>query len=121
MAVSTLGISTAGVSLSGISAAGISQPVDPLTPSFEEQPESQTAAVGSTPVFSSSARVDRGSISYQWQQNSGGGFSNIVGATLRILTFLPVVIGQNGLQLRVTATANGKIVFSKTVILTVTL
>jgi hypothetical protein len=94
---------------------------DPLTPFFTQQPSSQSVAVGATPTFTADALVDQGTVTYQWQLNSGGGFADIVGATLKTLTLLPVVIGQNGNQFRVVVTANARPIFSIAATLTVTL
>ncbi len=94
---------------------------DPMTPFFTQQPSSQSVAVGATPTFTADALVDQGTVTYQWQLNAGGGFADIVGATLKTLTLLPVVIGQNGNQFRVVATANARPIFSIAATLTVTL
>ncbi len=94
---------------------------DPLTPFFTQQPSSQSVAVGATPTFTADALVDQGTVTYQWQLNTGGGFADIVGATLKTLTLLPVAIGQNGNQFRVVVTANARPIFSITATLTVTL
>jgi hypothetical protein len=94
---------------------------DPLTPFFTQQPSSQSVTVGATPTFTADALVDQGTVTYQWQLNTGGGFADIVGATLKTLTLLPVVIGQNGNQFRVVATANARPIFSIAATLTVTL
>jgi hypothetical protein len=94
---------------------------DPLTPFFTQQPSSQSVAVGATPTFTADALVDQGTVTYQWQLNTGGGFADIVGATLKTLTLLPVVIGQNGNQFRVVVTANARPIFSIAATLTVTL
>jgi hypothetical protein len=94
---------------------------DPLTPFFTQQPSSQSVAVGATPTFTADALVDQGTVTYQWQLNTGGGFADIIGATLKTLTLLPVVIGQNGNQFRVVVTANARPIFSAAATLTVTL
>lgn len=54
---------------------------DGLGPTIDTQPANATAWEGQTASFSVSATASAGSLSYQWQRDDGGGFSDIGGAT----------------------------------------
>ncbi|HMT74197.1 MAG TPA: zinc-dependent metalloprotease family protein [Chitinophagaceae bacterium] len=62
-------------------------------PSIATQPANQSACVGSTATFSVVATG-----TYQWQVNTGSGFTNISGATSASYTTAAVTTGMNGYQ-----------------------
>jgi hypothetical protein len=53
----------------------------PTGPTINTQPQNQVAKTGSTASFSVSATASAGTLSYQWQLNTGSGWSNVSGAT----------------------------------------
>ena len=62
------------------------------------QPQNVSACVGSSKTISVS--VFSGAPAYQWQVNSGAGFSNISGATSNVLTLSNITSGMNNYQYR---------------------
>lgn len=80
-------------------------------PNITLHPSAKTVSVGSTATFSAAATSpDGGSISYQWQVNSGSGWSNITNATGSSYTTGAAVISDNGKQFRcaLTNTTDGQ-------------
>jgi len=68
-------------------------------PSIILQPSNTTVCAGTTASFSV---VAAGSgLTYQWQQNTGSGFTNITGATNSTINLVGVTAAMNGYQYRV--------------------
>ena len=64
------------------------------------QPASQTVCVGATPV-NFTVTATGSSLTYQWQVNTGAGFTNIPGATAATYNAGPATAAMNGYQYRV--------------------
>lgn len=86
-----------------------------LTPQITSQPSDQSVSIGATPTFSVSASVEIGSLTYQWQLNG----SDLISETSSSLTLPPVAPSDNGSTARVKVSANGRDVFSRSALLTV--
>lgn len=52
-----------------------------LTPTINTQPVDANVAIGTTASFSVAATSSGGSLTYQWQDNSGGSFANVSGGS----------------------------------------
>jgi hypothetical protein len=65
------------------------------TPSVTTQPTDQAATAGGTATFTAAAD-GRPSPSVQWEVNTGGGFTNVPGATSTTLTLADVTAAMNG-------------------------
>ncbi|HRD58718.1 MAG TPA: M43 family zinc metalloprotease [Ferruginibacter sp.] len=63
-------------------------------------PQSATVCVGANPV-NFSVTATGSSLTYQWQVNTGSGFTNITGATAATYNAGPATAAQNGYQYRV--------------------
>ena len=63
------------------------------TPAITTQPVNANACTGQTATFTV---VNTGTATYQWQVNTGSGFSNITGATSASLSLPAVTAGMNG-------------------------
>jgi Immunoglobulin I-set domain len=72
-------------------------------PTINSQPTGQTAKVGETATFSVSAS-GTGTLSYQWQRNTGSSWSNIVGATSSSYVTPTLSLTEDGYQYRVNVT-----------------
>ena len=82
----------------------------PAGPTITTQPANQTVVLtnGNTASFTVAATASGGSLTYQWQRDTGSGFSDITGATSATLNLSGVVIGDNGYDYRCNVTdANG--------------
>lgn len=91
--------------------------VNPGTgPSISGQPQPQTVCAGSNATFSVTSAA---AISYQWQVNTGSGFTNINGATLSSFTANAVTAAQNGHTYRVLVNGQCGQTTSGTALLTV--
>lgn len=92
-----------------------------LVPVITVQPTNQSVSEGGSAVFSVTATVDEGAISYQWQVNTGGGWSDIGGATSSSYNTGATSLSQDGYLYRVVVTADmsGVGVTSNSVTLTV--
>ena len=81
----------------------------PPSPSIQTQPASVTVAAAGTATFSVSATAV---VSYQWQMNTGGGFTNLSnggvtsGATTASLTITGATLGMSGYQYQVVLTGS---------------
>ena len=64
------------------------RPSTPSGPTINTQPSGLTVFDGASATFSVTATTSGGALSYQWQDNSGGSFANIGGATSASLTVL---------------------------------
>lgn len=91
-----------------------------LTPFITQEPQDQSAAAGSTPTFNVAAFVGSGTVTYQWQSNTGAGFVDMPAQTSASLTLPAVSLLNNGNLFRARVTANGRYVFSRGAVLTVT-
>lgn len=101
------------VSVAISSIAELACAADPLlsfAPFFTTSPANDTCqATVSSAVFTTVA-VSETTIAYQWQENNGGGWSNVSnggiysGATTAELTITPTTTGQTGYQYRCVAT-----------------
>lgn len=77
------------------------------TPAISAQPTDQTAKVGETATFSVSA-TGTGTLSYQWQRNTGSSWSDIGGATSSSYVTPTLSFTEDGYQYRVKVTdSNG--------------
>jgi hypothetical protein len=88
-------------------------------PLIKRQPASTSFIDGGTATFIVEAEVSSGSLSYQWQLDSGSGFSNIGGATSASYTTgaLTVAAG-NGYSYRCNVTdSNGTVTSSTATVL----
>jgi len=81
------------------------------------QPVSQTLCAGGSATFSVTATGT--ALNYQWQVNSGSGFSNIAGATNNTYTINPATAAMNGNQYQVIVTGTCGTVTSGIATLTV--
>lgn len=81
--------------------------LDPLTTflNITSQPVSQTKCNGDSVIFTTTATGT--GLSYQWQQNAGGGFTNITGATTATLVVNGLNASFNGRMYRCTITNLG--------------
>jgi hypothetical protein len=87
-------------------------------PVITAQPTTQVVCAGNNAVFSTTATGT--GLTYQWQLNTGSGFSNIAGATSASYTVTGVTLGQSGHQYQVIITGTcGSPVTSSTATLTV--
>ena len=90
------------------------------TPVVNTNPNSQTLCAGSTASFLTGATISYGTLSYQWEYNTGTGWANVPaavpysGVTGINLIINPVNAGMNGYQYRckVSATTGGCFVYS---------
>lgn len=84
--------------------------VDVFGPLINVQPQNQIAKTGSAATFSVSALSSLGAISFQWQLNTGSGWSNISGATSSSYTTPTLTNTYDQYQYRVNITdANGTV------------
>lgn len=90
----------------------------PSPPSFTLQPANQSADVGETATFISNASGFPAP-TYQWQRDTGGGFSDISGATSKNYTTPVLEAGDDGDEYRVIATNSEGSATSNVAILTV--
>ena len=81
-----------------------------------QQPVLQSVTYGSNAVFSVDAY---GATSFQWQVNTGTGWSNVSGATANILTVTAPTVAMSGRQYRVVVTGNCGTLTSNAATLTV--
>lgn len=95
-----LGLTPSRVLLVGMAPTGSSG----TAPSITSQPSNQSVYVGATAIFSVSATGT--GLSYQWQLNSGSGFSNIVGATASSYATSAVTLGMSGYLYRCVVTGD---------------
>lgn len=110
----------------GIISLGDLQVGERRTPTIPVQPSNDTVCNNTPAIFS--LTVTGVGLSYQWQQNNGGGFVNIVnggiysGATTPTLTINPATNGMNNYlyQCVIANTCGTAIVTSNAVMLTVT-
>jgi uncharacterized repeat protein (TIGR02543 family) len=82
----------------------------PVTPTISSHPANTSANYNSTATFSVTASVsDAGTLSYQWQVNTGSSWSDIAGATDSSYTTSTLAMSANNYQYRVniTNTKNG--------------
>lgn len=71
------------------------------------QPSNASAATGASVTFSVTAvTYDGGTLGYQWQRNTGTGFTNVAGATSASYTFNVSGLSQNGYQYRCIVSSN---------------
>ena len=87
-----------------------------LAPTIDTQPTDQTAFVGGSVTFTSSATASAGSLTWAWQDNSGGSFANIStgSASPAPLSVGPVTAAMNGRRYRIQWTdSNGTITSSE--------
>lgn len=85
-------------------------------PAISAHPQPQTVCAGNDATFSVTSAAG---ISYQWQVNTGSGFTNISGATLASYTANGVTAAQNGHQYRVLVNGQCGQTTSGTALLTV--
>lgn len=98
---------------------GSHTPPIPSIPVFTVQPSNTSVTSGSNATFVSKASgVPRPT--YQWQVDTGSGFSNISGATSRILTLTSVDLADDSNEYRVIATNTEGTDTSDIAVLTVT-
>jgi hypothetical protein len=77
-------------------------------PTINTQPTDQTALVGQPFTLTVSATTSGGALSYQWQDNSGGSFADIAGATSASLTLVATLQDMDRRHYRVNVTdSNG--------------
>lgn len=75
-------------------------------PTINTQPSNASVTAPATATFTVAATASAGSLSYQWQEDDGGGWANVSdggaysGATLATLTIDPTSIGMTGYQYR---------------------
>jgi hypothetical protein len=74
-------------------------------PVITAQPVNISICEGGNPTFSVTATTAVGSLTYQWQVNTGTGWNNIAGATSSSYSQTNIPVGQNGYQYRVIVTA----------------
>lgn len=95
----------------GFLAAFNSEPAAPSGPTINTHPSNQTVTEPATATFSVSATASEGSLSYQWQVNSGGGWGNVStgsGGTTSSYTTAATTSAMNGYQYRCAVSdANG--------------
>lgn len=73
-----------------------------------DQPEDQSVAEGASVTFSVSATTyDGGTLSYQWQRNTGSGFTNVSGATSASYTFTVSNESEDGNEYRCVVASSG--------------
>lgn len=77
-------------------------------PTITSQPLPQVAKVGDTATFTVSATASAGSLSYQWQRNTGASWADIGSATSSSYTTPTLTVGEDSYQYRVNVTdSNG--------------
>jgi len=105
-----------------ISASYLEAAADPaLAPNvgIEQQPQNQTIEENHTATFTVVATNTGGSVSYQWQVDTGSGFANILGANNASYTTPLQTLANNGNIYRVRVYVPGRIVTSDPATLTV--
>lgn len=92
-------------------------------PTISTQPESTTVVENAGATFTVVANFSNGSMTYQWQESTDGGFTwgTLTGATSSTLTLLPsnTTLGRDGSDFRVIVTGSGVDTYSKPARLTV--
>lgn len=97
----------------------------PMGPTITDQPDNLSVTEGDPAVFSVAA-TGTGTLTYQWQEDDGGGFSNIAnggaysGATTDELTIDPTTSGLDGYDYRCVVTDDDGSTNSAAATLTVT-
>lgn len=91
----------------------------PTGPTINTHPSNQSVTEGATATFSVAATASAGSLSYQWQLDSGSGFANVSGATSSSYTTPATVLGDSGDQYRCNVTDSNGTVTSNAATLTV--
>ena len=94
-------------------------PVANQAPIITTQPANQSVQAGNNATFTTVASGVPAP-TFQWQVNTGSGWTNVAGATSATLTLTGVTLGMNGNQYRVVATNSQGSVNSNTATLTVT-
>jgi len=92
------------------------RPSTPTGPTINTQPTDQTAFNGGSVTFTSLATASAGSLTWAWQDNSGGSFANIStgSASPATLNVGPVTAAMNGRRYRIQWTdSNGTITSSE--------
>jgi len=109
----TLSTTTAGGYSQDLAWIAIEAPALPTGPTITAQPTTQTVNAGATATFSVSATTSGGTLTYQWQDNSGGSFANITGATSSSYTTASATYAMQGWQQQCICTdSNGSITSS---------
>jgi hypothetical protein len=83
--------------------------VTSLAPTIDTQPADSTVNENTTATFTVAATASAGSLSYQWQDDTGAGFSNMVGETAATLDFTAVEADDGNLYRCVVTDSNGSI------------
>jgi len=94
----------------------------PTGPTINTQPSSQTVTEPATATFTVAATASAGSLTYQWQVNTGGGFSNVstgTGGTTASYTTAATSVSQSGYLFRVNVTDSNGTTASSSATLTV--
>ncbi len=87
---------------------------------FAQQPQNQTTTQNHTATFSATVTNAVNGVTYQWQVNSGSGFTDVSGATASSHTTPLRTLANNGDLYRVLAYTPGLILTSAVAVLTVT-
>ncbi len=87
---------------------------------ISQQPQNQSIEANHAATFSVTATNTGGGVAYQWQRNSGSGFTDIPGATGPTYTTALEPLGSSGHQFRVLVSVPGRTVTSSAATLTVT-
>lgn len=104
----TLSTTTASGYSQDLSWIAIEAPALPTGPIINTQPVSQRVVLGSTATMSVTATTSGGTVTYQWQKNTGSGMSNITGATSASYTTPGLAYADNSTTYQcVTTDSNG--------------
>lgn len=77
-----------------------------ILPVIQTQPSNQSVTAGATATFSVVVTVEEGTLSYQWQVNTGSSWSDIAGAASSTYTTTATQASWDGYQYRVVVTAD---------------
>ena len=91
---------------------------DAAGPTIDTQPQNTTVDENTLATFTVAA-TGTGTLTYQWQEDTGGGFANLTGETADTLDFIAVE-GDNGYQYRCVVTDDNGSTNSNAATLTVT-
>jgi len=91
-----------------------------VAPTITSQPASASVVAPNTATFTVSATTGGGTLSYQWQRDTGGGFSNVSGANSNNYTTPATTTGDTGSSYRCVVTNSAGSVTSNAATLTVT-
>ncbi len=91
-----------------------------VAPTITSQPASTSVVAPNTATFTVSATTGGGTLTYQWQRDTGGGFGNVSGATSNSYTTPATTTGDTGSSYRCVVTNSAGSVTSTAATLTVT-